>query len=72
MVPFPLPLHLQTNVADTVSPYQLQIQIQDLERPTRADIDGNQTLSNFSAFPRLRRMGAMSTSVCIWFIVTAA
>jgi len=65
-------VYARANVADTVSPYQLQIEIQDLEQPTRADFDGNQTLINLSAFPRLRRMGAMSTSVCTWFIITAA
>jgi len=48
-----------------MTPYQLQVEIQDIARPARIDIDGNQTLTDLSEFPRLRQIGVPSTTVCL-------
>ena len=45
--------------------YELQIELQNITRDRRNDIDGNQTLTDLSMFPRLRVTGASTTTVRI-------
>ena len=55
---------LQNSVDDFVTSYELQIELQNINR-NRTDINGSQTLTNLSMFPRLRVTGASTITVHI-------
>lgn len=56
---------LQNSVDDFVTSYELQIELQNITRNRRTDINGSQTLTNLSMFPRLRVTGASTITVHI-------
>ena len=45
--------------------YKLQIELLNITRSRRTDINGNQTLTDLSVFPRLRVTGASTVTICI-------
>ena len=64
-LPLPLLSLLQSLHDDIVTSYELQIELQNITRNIGTDINGNQTLTDLSVFPRLRVTGASTVTVRI-------
>ena len=62
-LPFQIILQVNTIPLD---PYMLQLELQDIARPLRSDVDGNQTLESLARFPRIIQAGEDTEMVRGW------